>query len=46
MDPKLGTQIRELLQAHADTYADVLSDHFARHLQGACHVKRKQIILN
>ena len=33
LDPKLGTQIRELLQAHADTYADVLSDHFARHLR-------------
>ncbi len=33
LDPKLGTQIRELLQAHADTYADVLSDHFVRHLR-------------
>ena len=33
LDPQLGPLIRELLQAHADTYTDVLCDHFSRHLQ-------------
>ncbi|MEX0611858.1 MAG: tagaturonate epimerase family protein [Pirellulales bacterium] len=32
MDGDLGTSVRELLHAHADTYAEVLADHFGRHL--------------
>jgi hypothetical protein len=32
MDRELGPAIRQLLQAHAETYAEVLADHFARHL--------------
>jgi hypothetical protein len=33
MDPELGVLIRQLLEAHADTYSELLCDHFARHLQ-------------
>lgn len=33
MDPKLGAAIRQLLEAHTDTYAEVLADHFERHLR-------------
>lgn len=33
MDPDLGTRMRQLLQAHADTYTEILADHFTRHLQ-------------
>ena len=33
MSPELGTSIRQLLQAHADTYTEVLADHFERHLR-------------
>ncbi|MFO0789643.1 MAG: tagaturonate epimerase family protein [Pirellulales bacterium] len=32
-DPELGKLIRDLLEAHADTYSEILADHFARHLQ-------------
>jgi hypothetical protein len=32
-DPELGSLIRELLQAHNDTYTEVLADHFERHLR-------------
>jgi tagaturonate epimerase len=33
MDPELGPSIRQLLEAHADTYTEVLADHFERHLR-------------
>lgn len=33
MDPKLGRLIRQLLEAHFDTYTEVLADHFERHLR-------------
>jgi hypothetical protein len=33
MDPELSPLIRSLLQAHNDTYTEVLADHFARHLR-------------
>jgi hypothetical protein len=33
MDPELGTSIRQLLQAHIDTYTEILADHFERHLR-------------
>jgi hypothetical protein len=32
MDSELGPLIRQLLQAHADTYTEVLCDHFTKHL--------------
>jgi hypothetical protein len=32
-DPKLGGEIRQSLQAHIDTYTEILADHFERHLQ-------------
>jgi len=32
-DPTLGGELRGVLEAHPDTYAEVLSDHFARHLR-------------
>jgi hypothetical protein len=32
MDRELGAAIRQLLEAHAETYAEVLADHFIRHL--------------
>jgi hypothetical protein len=32
-DAQLGLLIRQLLQAHVDTYTEMLSDHFARHLR-------------
>lgn len=31
-DPELGPAIRGVLEAHPDTYRDVLCDHFSRHL--------------
>lgn len=31
--PELGPAVRETLVAHPDTYAEVLSDHFSRHLE-------------
>jgi hypothetical protein len=31
-DPELGLAIRQLLEAHLDTYTEVLADHFSRHL--------------
>ena len=33
MDPELGPSIRQLLEMHADTYTEVLADHFERHLR-------------
>jgi hypothetical protein len=33
MDPELGASIRHLLEAHTDTYTEVLADHFERHLR-------------
>jgi len=32
-DPTLGGELRSVLESHPDTYAEVLSDHFARHLR-------------
>jgi len=32
-DPALGPAIRQVLEAHLDTYTEVLADHFARHLE-------------
>ncbi len=32
-DTELGPALREVLAAHPDTYAEVLCDHFRRHLQ-------------
>jgi hypothetical protein len=32
-DPRLGTAVRQVLQAQPASYAEVLEDHFARHLQ-------------
>lgn len=32
-DPTLGGELRSVLESHTDTYAEVLSDHFARHLR-------------
>lgn len=32
-DPALGPELRGVLQAHPETYAEVLCDHFTRHLQ-------------
>ncbi|MBR9803522.1 hypothetical protein GYB59_18335 [bacterium] len=31
--PEFGPAVRETLVAHPDTYAEVLSDHFSRHLE-------------
>jgi hypothetical protein len=33
MDAELGTLIRQLLHTHADSYCEILCDHFARHLR-------------
>jgi hypothetical protein len=33
IDGRLGPAIRELLHAHADTYCELLADHFERHLR-------------
>jgi hypothetical protein len=33
MDPELGPSIRQLLEAHAETYTEVLAAHFERHLR-------------
>ena len=38
MDGELGTLIRQLLHAHADTYAELLADHFQRHLRALTSV--------
>lgn len=32
-DPRLGPAIKSLLQAHVDTYTQVLKEHFVRHLR-------------
>jgi hypothetical protein len=32
-DSRLGTQLKQLLAAHTDTYGELLEDHFARHLE-------------
>jgi hypothetical protein len=32
-DARLGPAIRQLLHSHADTYCEVLADHFERHLR-------------
>jgi hypothetical protein len=31
-DPELGPAVRQVLEAHPETYAEVLADHFSRHL--------------
>jgi tagaturonate epimerase len=33
MDRELGPSIRQLLEGHAETYTEVLADHFERHLR-------------
>ena len=33
IEPRLGPAIRDVLESHPDTYKDVLSDHFNRHLE-------------
>lgn len=32
-DPTLGGELRSVLESHPQTYAEVLADHFARHLR-------------
>jgi len=32
-DPTLGKELRSVLESHPETYAEVLADHFARHLR-------------
>lgn len=32
-DPELGPAVRGVLEAHPDTYTEVLADHFSRHLE-------------
>ncbi len=32
-DPELGPAVRSVLESHADTYREVLADHFSRHLE-------------
>jgi hypothetical protein len=32
-DPELGPAVRSVLEAHPDTYTEVLADHFSRHLE-------------
>lgn len=32
-DPELGPAVRSVLESHADTYTEVLADHFSRHLE-------------
>jgi hypothetical protein len=32
LDDDLGVSLRELLRAHSGTYAEILTDHFRRHL--------------
>lgn len=32
-DPELGPLVRSVLESHPDTYAEVLADHFSRHLE-------------
>jgi len=31
-EPELGPALRAVLEEHADTYTELLADHFARHL--------------
>jgi hypothetical protein len=31
--PELGPAIRSVLESHPDTYTEVLTDHFSRHLE-------------
>ena len=31
--PELGQEVRQVLEAHPTTYAEVLADHFSRHLE-------------
>lgn len=31
--PQLGAELKAILQAHPDTYSEVLADHFGRHLR-------------
>jgi len=31
--PEFGPAVREILESHADTYTEVLADHFSRHLE-------------
>ena len=38
MDPELGSAIRQLLHSHADTYTEILADHFSRHLRALTQV--------
>jgi tagaturonate epimerase len=38
MDDELGPAIRELLLSHADTYTEVLAEHFRRHLDALTHL--------
>jgi hypothetical protein len=33
MDAELGNALRQLLHDHADSYTEVLADHFSRHLR-------------
>lgn len=35
-DPTLGKAVHDVLNAHPDTYADVLCEHFSRHLNALC----------
>ena len=37
MDGELGPAIRRLLEAHHETYTEVLADHFCRHLDALTH---------
>jgi hypothetical protein len=30
---ELGTRLRQVLQSHADSYTEILTDHFSRHLE-------------
>ncbi len=32
-DPKLGSNLQQILREHADTYREILANHFARHLE-------------
>ena len=33
LDPELGPAVRQVIESNADTYTEVLADHFARHLE-------------
>jgi hypothetical protein len=32
-DPEFGPAVRQVIEAHTDTYTEVLADHFSRHLE-------------